>query len=170
MPDPPPTGEQESPAPSALPSALARAVAFAAILGSSLATIPMVAAHNPEFMGVVVKAFVTTVGIFASMAAFGYVTKKDLSGVGQFLFMALVGAIIASVVNMWMHSTGMSMIISIIVAIAAAGLTAYQTQAIKQMYLVNGGKGNLAILGALVLYVSFVNLFLSLLRLFGGRD
>jgi FtsH-binding integral membrane protein len=143
---------------------------FAAILGSSLATIPLVAANSPEFMGVVVKAFVTTVGIFGSMAVFGYVTKKDLSGMGQFLFMALVGAVIASVVNFWMASTGMSLIISVIVAIAAAGLTAYQTQAIKQMYLVRGGRGNLAILGALILYVSFVNLFLSLLRLFGGRD
>ena len=110
--------------------------------------------------------------MFAGMAVFGYVTKKDLTGVGQFLLMALIGAVIASLVNVFfLQSVGMSLVISAIVAVVAAGLTAYHTQAVKQLYLMNGGHGNLAILGALLLYVDFINLFLSLLRLFGGaRD
>ena len=86
--------------------------------------------------------------------------------------MALIGAVIASLVNVFfIGSVGMSLFVSAIVAVVAAGLTAYHTQAIKQLYLVHGGKGNLAILGALLLYVDFINMFLALLRLFGGgRD
>ena len=145
---------------------------FAAVLGAGLTYVPLMAASSPEFMSVVAEAFVTTVGVFGGMALFGFVTKKDLSGMAQFLIMALIGAIVASFINLFfMQSGGMSMIVSIVVAIAAAGLTAYHTQAIKQMYLVNGARGNLAVLGALALYVDFVNLFVSLLRLFAGsRD
>ncbi len=152
------------------PAAVGTFLGFAALLGGALAYIPLMATQDMAFMSVVVKAFLTTVGIFGGMAVFGFVTKKDLSGIGQFLLMALIGAVIASVINMFIHSPGLGLGVSIIVAIAAAGLTAYHTQAIKQIYLVNGGRGNLAILGALALYVDFVNLFLSLLRLFMSRD
>jgi FtsH-binding integral membrane protein len=120
----------------------------------------------------IVGVFAATAGMFAVLAVFGFVTKKDLTGVGQFLLMALIGAVIASLVNViFLHSGTMSMIVSIIVAVAAAGLTAYHTQAIKQLYMMHGGGSNLAIVGALLLYVDFINLFMSLLRLFGSsRD
>ena len=146
-------------------------MAFASILGAGLSTVALVFTASAAGMSILVQALGVTVGVFAGMAVLGYVTKKDLSGMGQFLVMALLGAVIASVINMFIASEGMGMIVSIIVAIAAAGLTAYHTQAVKQMYLMNGGRGNLAILGALLLYVDFVNLFLSLLHLFSGsRD
>lgn len=147
--------------------ALAMFVVFAALMGAALAYVPLVYTST-SILGVLVA----TVGMFAATAAFGFITKKDLSGMGQFLLMALMGAIIGSIVNgFFIQSTGMSMIISVVVAIAAAGLTAYDTQAIKQIYMMHGGIGNLAIVGALALYINFINLFLSLLRLFGSsRD
>ena len=137
---------------------------YAAGMGVALSYLPLV--YSAANMGVVLLA---TVGMFAATAIFGYVTKKDLSGMGQFLVMALFGAIIASLINVFLiGSFGMSMGISAIVAVVSAGLTAYYTQTIKQLYLVGGARGNLAVLGALVLYISFINLFLSLLHLFGG--
>ena len=140
---------------------------FAGTLGAALSYIPLV--YSAASIGGVLLA---TIGMFAGMALIGYTTKKDLTGMGQFLVMALIGAVIASLVNVFLlQSVGMSLVISAIVAVVAAGLTAYHTQAVKQLYLMHGGQGNLAILGALLLYVDFINLFLSLLRLFGGgRD
>lgn len=147
--------------------AVAAFMAFAGTLGLALSYIPIV--YSVSSIGMTLMA---TIGMFAGMAAVGYFTKKDLTGMGQFLVMALLGAIIASFVNvLFIGSFGMSTAISAIVAVVAAGLTAYHTQAVKQIYMVNGGRGNLAIVGALALYVDFINLFLSLLRLFGGaRD
>lgn len=137
---------------------------FASLLGAALSYIPIV--YSAASIGGVMLA---TVGMFAAMAAIGFVTKKDLTGMGQFLVMALIGAVIASIVNgFFIHSGPMSMGISALVAVVAAGLTAYHTQAVKQLYMMHGGAGNLAVLGALLLYVDFLNLFLSLLRLFGG--
>jgi uncharacterized protein len=148
------------------PVAVGVFLAFAGILGAALWYIPLM--YTAASIGVIL---LTTIAMFAGMALFGYVTKKDLTGVGQFLLMALFGAVFAMIINMFfMQSSGMSMVLSGIVAIVAAGLTAYHTQAVKQLYLVNGGAGNLAILGALLLYVDFINLFLSLLRLFGSRN
>ena len=145
---------------------------FSATMGAGMTYLPLMAAASVEFMSIVVQAFVTTVAVFGAMAVFGFVTKKDLSGIAQFLVMALLGAIVASLLNVFLlQSAGLSLGVSVVVAIAAAGLTAYHTQAIKQMYLVDGGRGNLAIVGALALYVDFVNLFLSLIRLFAAsRD
>ncbi len=138
--------------------------AFSALMGASLSYLPYV--YPVGNMGLVLLG---TIGMFGATAAFGYFTKKDLSGMGQFLVMALLGAIIASLVNVFIiGSVGMSLMISALVAVVSAGLTAYYTQAVKQLYLVGGRQGNLAILGALVLYISFINLFLSLLHLFGG--
>ncbi len=147
--------------------ALAMFVVFAGLMGAALAYVPLIYT-SMSILGVLAA----TVGMFAATAAFGFVTKKDLTGMGQFLLMAIVGAIIGSFVNaFFIQSAGMSMIISVVVAIAAAGLTAYHTQAIKQIFMMHGGAGNLAIIGALALYVDFINLFLSLLRLFGSsRD
>ncbi|MEM6295826.1 MAG: Bax inhibitor-1/YccA family protein [Myxococcota bacterium] len=140
---------------------------YSGLMGAALSYVPLV---YP--VGNIAAVLAATVGMFAATAAYGYVTKKDLSGMGQFLVMALLGAIIASVINgFFVQSVGMSLGISALVAAVSAGLTAYYTQAIKQMYLMQGGRGNLAILGALVLYINFINLLLSLLRLFGGsRD
>lgn len=118
------------------------------------------------------KAFVSTMGMFGAMAAFGYFTKKDLSGIGQFLIMALFGIIIASIINgFFVQSHAASMGIDVLVVLVFAGLTAYDTQKVKQIYLVHGGVGNLAIVGALNLYLDFINIFWALLNLFGGsRD
>jgi len=113
---------------------------------------------------------------FAASSVFGWVTKKDLTGMGNFLFMGLIGIIIASVVNMFMQSSGMTMIISYIGVIVFVGLTAYDTQKIKSMAMSQPAdvdasvvrKG--AIMGALSLYLDFINLFLMMLHIFGGRD
>ncbi|MBL4689536.1 MAG: Bax inhibitor-1/YccA family protein [Nannocystaceae bacterium] len=146
--------------------AVATFMGFAALLGLSFSAIPLI--YQTASLA---KIFLSTVGMFGAMAVLGFVTKKDLTGMGQFLTMALFGAIIASVVNgFFVGSFGMDTVISAVIAIVAAGLTAYHTQSIKQVYLVNGGRGNLAIIGALQLYVDFINLFLSLLRLFGNRN
>lgn len=140
---------------------------YSAAMGVALSYIPV---FYP--VGDIGLALVATIGMFAAMAVIGFVTKKDLSGMGQFFVMALIGAIIGSVANAFIfQSASVSFGISALVAVISAGLTAYYTQAIKQMYRVQGGRGNLAILGALVLYINFINLFLSLLRIFsGGRE
>ncbi len=140
---------------------------YSAAMGVVLSYVPLA---YP--VGNIAAVMAATVGMFASMAVLGYVTKKDLSGMGQFFVMALIGAIIASLVNGFLiQNASLSLGISALIAAVSAGLTAYYTQAIKQLYLTRGGRGNLATLGALVLYINFINLFLSLLRLFGGsRD
>ncbi len=122
-------------------------------------------------LGAIFKAFIATTGMFAAMAAFGYFTKKDLSGIGQFLLMALFGIIIASIVNAFFVQSAMaSMAIDVVVVLVFAGLTAYDTQKIKQVFLVHGAVGNLAILGALHLYLDFINIFRSLLYLMSSSD
>ncbi|MCA9652525.1 MAG: Bax inhibitor-1/YccA family protein [Myxococcales bacterium] len=122
-------------------------------------------------VGAIFKAFVATMGMFGAMAAFGYFTKKDLSGMGQFLLMALFGIIIASLVNLlFVHSLGAHMAIDVLVVLVFAGLTAYDTQKLKQIYLVHGAVGNIAILGALNLYLDFINIFRSLLYLMNSNE
>lgn len=122
-------------------------------------------------VGTIFKAFLATMGMFAGMAAFGYFTKKDLTGMGQFLMMALIGIIIAVFVNaLFVQSMGASLAIDVLIVIVFAGLTAYDTQKIKQIYLVNGAVGNIAILGALVLYLDFINMFRALLYLFSSSE
>ena len=125
----------------------------------------------------IASTFFICAATFAASSVFGWVTKRDLTGMGNFLFMGLIGIIIASVVNMFMKSSGMSMIISYIGVIIFVGLTAYDTQKIKSMAMsqpadIDAGvvrKG--AIMGALSLYLDFINLFLMMLRIFGsGRD
>ena len=108
------------------------------------------------------------------MAFVGYTTKKDLSGMGKMLMMALIGLIIATVVNLFLRSTGLQLIVSYIGVLVFVGLTAYDTQKIKQMLMMAEDTGEtaqkIALLGALSLYLDFVNLFLYLLRIFGKRD
>jgi uncharacterized protein len=136
---------------------------FAALMGLSFATIFVV--YN---MGSIVSAFMSAAVLFGVMSGYGYFTKKNLDSIGQFLFIGLIAIIIASIINIFIGSTVMQMVISAIAVIVFLGLTAYDTQKIREMVsLDNDGRAEVA--GALSLYLDFINLFLSLLQLFGGR-
>ena len=117
--------------------------------------------------GSIFQAFVTAAGTFAAMSVYGMVTKRDLTSWGSFFMMGLFGLIICSVVNIFLNSDGLAWTISVIGVFVFMGLTAYDTQKLKAMAV--DPRGNLAIIGALMLYLDFVNLFLFMLRLFGGR-
>jgi FtsH-binding integral membrane protein len=145
-------------------------LSYAAINGISLSTIFLVYSG-----AAIAKTFFITAGLFAAMAAIGYTTKTDLTKMGSILIMALIGLVIASLVNMFMHSERMDYIISCIGVLIFTGLIAYDTQKIKRIGAgVEYGTataGKLAIMGALSLYLDFINLFLFLLRIFGrSRD
>jgi len=123
----------------------------------------------------IAKVFFITAGTFLAMAVYGYTTKRDLSSVGKLMFMGLIGLIIASIVNLFIKSSGLDLILSYIGVIVFVGLTAWDTQKIKQMLAtqedIDEGAQKIALVGALSLYLDFVNLFLYLLRIFGGsRD
>jgi len=136
---------------------------FAALMGLSFATI--FAVYN---MGSIVSAFMSAAVLFGVMSGYGYFTKKNLDSVGQFMFIGLIAIIIASIINIFIGSTVMQMVISAIAVIVFLGLTAYDTQKIRELVSIdNDGKAE--VMGALTLYLDFINLFLSLLQLFGGR-
>lgn len=137
--------------------------AFAALMGLSFATIFVI--YN---IGSIVSAFMGGAVLFGVMSFYGYFTKKDLSSFGSFLFVGLIAIIIASIINIFVGSSVMAMVISAIAILVFLGLTAYDTQQIRQMVSVENN-GNLEILGALTLYLDFINLFLNLLQLFGGK-
>ena len=120
----------------------------------------------------VVSTFAITAVVFAAMSIYGYFTDKDLSRIGSFLFMALIGLIICTVVNIFLHSSSMEWIISFAGVAIFIGLTAWDTQKIKTMiaYSSPDQTENVATLGALSLYLDFINLFIYLLRFFGNRD
>jgi len=142
--------------------------AFAAVMGLSLSSIMLM--YTGESIA---RTFFITAATFGSLSLYGYTTKKSLSGWGTFLFMGLIGIIIASIVNIFMQSTMMSFIISAAGVLIFAGLTAYDTQKIKQMYYQVSNPEMLAkaaIMGALNLYLDFINLFLMLLRFLGNRN
>lgn len=119
----------------------------------------------------IVSAFVITAGMFGAMAAFGTFTRRSLVGVGQFMFMGLIGLIIASIINIFLVNSMMSFVISVVGVIVFTGLTAYDAQRLKEMAvaLPEGKLGSYAVVGALSLYLDFINLFFFILRLFGGR-
>ena len=121
----------------------------------------------------IATVFFITAGTFGAMAVIGYTTKKDLSSMGRILFMALVGLVIATVVNIFVKSDGLTMVLSYIGVLVFVGLTAWDSQKIKQMLMqapdVDEAAQKVALLGALTLYLDFVNLFLYLLRIFGKR-
>lgn len=125
-------------------------------------------------MSSIASVFFITAGTFAVMAVIGYTTKKDLTSMGKILFMALIGIIIATIVNIFLKSTGLEMIVSYLGVLIFVGLTAYDSQKIKEMMLAAPDAGEsaqkLALLGALSLYLDFVNLFIYLLRIFGRRE
>jgi hypothetical protein len=116
----------------------------------------------------IMATFGVTGGMFAGLSLFGYVTKKDLTAMGSFLFAALIGLVLAMLVNLFLHNGLMDLILSALGVVIFSGLTAYDTQKIKAMN--TGGEAmNLAVYGALALYLDFINLFLSLLRFMGRR-
>jgi FtsH-binding integral membrane protein len=140
---------------------------YAATVGISLATIFMVYTATS-----ITHVFFVTAASFGALSLWGYTTKRDISGWGSFLFMGLIGVIIASVVNIWLASSAMQFVISAVGVLIFAGLTAYDTQQIKEMYAeMDDGDtmGKKAVMGALRLYLDFINLFIMLLQLFGGR-
>lgn len=136
---------------------------FAALMGLSFATI--FAVYN---MGSIVSAFMSAAILFGVMSFYGYFTKKDLTSIGQFMFIGLIAIIIASIVNIFIGSTVMQMVISAIAVIVFLGLTAYDTQKIREMVTIDTD-GKAEVMGALTLYLDFINLFISLLQLFGGK-
>ncbi len=141
---------------------------FAVAMGLSLSSIFFVYTQ-----GSIALTFFATAAAFASLSLYGYTTKKDLSGMGTFLIMGVVGLIVASVVNLfWMNDT-FSLVIAALGVLIFAGLTAYDTQKIKSLYFQVAGTdfiGKAAIMGALTLYLDFINMFLFLLRFLGNRE
>ena len=119
----------------------------------------------------IIQAFLSAAAMFAAMSVYGLVTKRDLTSWGSFFFMGLIGIVLCSLVNVFLHSNPLSFVISIVGVFVFVGLTAWDTQKLKAFATVGGPMGeNLAITGALALYLDFINLFLFLLRLFGGGD
>jgi FtsH-binding integral membrane protein len=141
--------------------------AFAAVMGLSLAHIFL------TFTGTsIARVFFITSGAFAALSLYGYTTKRDLSAFGTFLMIGLFGIIIASIVNIFLQSSAMQFVISVVGVLVFAGLTAYDTQKIKAIY--DGGDSSetyskKAIMGAVTLYLDFINMFIMLLHLFGDR-
>ena len=148
-------------------TAFALFTVYAGLMGVALGSIFL------AYTGVsITRVFFITAATFGAMSLYGYTTKRDLSGFGSFLFMGLIGLILASVVNIWLASSMMQFVISIVGVLVFVGLTAYDTQQIKEMYDVNDdgtASGRKAIMGALRLYLDFLNLFIMLLQLFGDR-
>ena len=136
---------------------------FAALMGLSFATIFAVFT-----MGSIVSAFMGAAILFAVMSGYGYFTKRSLDSVGRFMFVGLIAIIIASIVNIFIGSSVMAMVISALAIIIFLGLTAYDTQQIREMVSTDTSDAA-EISGALTLYMDFINLFINLLQLFGGR-
>lgn len=117
----------------------------------------------------IAQVFFVTSGAFGGLALYGATTKRDLSPVGQFMMIGLIGLVIAMVVNIFVHSAAFDFVLSCAGVLIFAGLTAYDNQVLRTLYSQRGEAGNLPLRGALMLYLSFINLFLFLLRLFGSR-
>jgi len=141
--------------------------AFAALMGLSMSTIFLV------FTGAsIAQTFFATAAAYLGLSLYGYTTKRDLSGLGTFLIMGVVGILVAMLVNMFLQSTAMALMISVIGVLLFAGLTAYDTQRIKSMYFYVQGTemaGKTVIMGALTLYLDFINMFQFLLSFMGDR-
>jgi hypothetical protein len=143
--------------------------AFAALMGLSLSSIFVVYTGTS-----ITRIFFITAATFGAVSLWGYTTKRDLTGMGSFLLMGLIGIVIASVVNIFLHSTGLQFAVSVLAVLIFTGLTAYDTQQLKDNYhsYASGGEATLgrsAVMGALNLYLDFINIFVALLQLFGDR-
>lgn len=145
--------------------------AFAAVMGISLSSIFLIYTNAS-----IAQVFLITAIAFAGLSLYGYTTKKDISGFGSFLIMGVIGLIVASIVNIFLASSALTFAISVIGVLIFAGLTAVDTQKIKNTYLqlraADGDEfvGKAAIMGALTLYLDFINMFMLLLNLFGQRE
>ncbi|MBW7983698.1 Bax inhibitor-1/YccA family protein [Enterobacillus tribolii] len=142
---------------------------YSALTGLTLSSIFIVYTYSS-----IASTFVVTAGMFGAMSLYGYTTKRDLSGIGSMLFMALIGLILASLVNLWLKSPALMWVITYAGVIIFVGLTAYDTQKLKNMgeNLDANDRDSFrkySIVGALTLYLDFINLFLMLLRIFGNR-
>jgi FtsH-binding integral membrane protein len=142
---------------------------YAALVGVSLASIFLIYTHSS-----ITRVFFVTAATFGALSLWGYTTQRDLTGMGTFLFMGLIGIIIASLVNMFLASTMLQWIVSVVGVLVFAGLTAYDTQRLKNEYVYGAMDGEVmersAIMGALSLYLDFLNLFTMLLSLMGSRN
>jgi hypothetical protein len=141
---------------------------FATVMGLSMSLIPLLYTGTS-----IAQTFFATAAAFVSLSLWGYTTKKDLSGFGTFLLMGLVGLIVAMVANFFIRSDTISLVISFVGVLLFAGLTAYDTQKIKSLYFQLAGSdflGKAAIMGALTLYLDFINMFQFLLSFLGSRD
>lgn len=142
--------------------------AFAVLMGLSLSSVFLLFTGES-----IARTFFITAGTFGAMSLWGYTTKKDLTGMGSFLFMGLIGLILASLVNLFMQSSALHFATSVIGVLIFVGLTAYDTQRLKNLYYQMSGAGEMmakvAIMGALSLYLDFINMFMYLLRFFGDR-
>ena len=148
-------------------TALVLFMIYAALLGLLLSSIFVVYTHTS-----IARVFFISAASFGALSLYGYTTQRDLSPIGSFLIMGVFGIVLAMFVNMFLHSNAMDLIISVIGVICFAGLTAYDTQRIKEMYdpMEDGSiAGRKAVMGALSLYLDFINLFLFMLRLMGDR-
>jgi uncharacterized protein len=142
--------------------------AYAALVGASLSSIFLVYTDAS-----IVQTFAVTAATFGALSLYGYTTKRSLSGMGSFLMMGLFGLIIASLVNLFLQSSALDFAVSVIGVLVFAGLTAWDTQRIKEMYWEADGvevAGKKAVMGALSLYMDFINLFLFMLRFLGNRE
>jgi len=151
-----------------LATAMISFIAYSLLTGLTLSTIFMIYTATS-----IAKTFVITAGVFGTMSLYGYTTKKDLTSWGGFLIMSLIGIIIASVVNIFLHSPMIEWIVTYAGVIIFIGLTAYDTQKLKHIGasgFSGDNLGKMAIMGALTLYLDLINLFLFLLRIFGSRD
>lgn len=119
--------------------------------------------------GSLVQTFASAAAMFGAMAIYGAITKRDLTSWGQFFFMGLIGIVLCSVLNFFLHSSALAYTVSVIGIFVFLGLTAYDNQKLKVMAVASGPTENYAVMGALVLYLDFINLFLFLLRIFGNR-
>ena len=137
---------------------------FAALMGLSFATIFAIFT-----MGSIVNAFMSAAILFGVMSGYGYFTKQSLDSLGKFMFVGLIAIVIASIVNIFIGSTVMQMVISALAIIIFLGLTAYDTQKIREELMEDGDTSIAEIRGALTLYLDFINIFINLLQLFGGR-
>jgi FtsH-binding integral membrane protein len=138
---------------------------FAALMGLSFATIFVVFT-----LGSIVSAFMGAAVLFGTMSLYGYFTRRDLQSLGQFMFVGLIAIVIASIINIFIGSSVAAMVISALAIVIFMGLTAYDTQRIRQAVSTDSGEGKEEIIGALSLYLNFINIFLSLLQLFGNRQ
>jgi FtsH-binding integral membrane protein len=137
---------------------------FAALMGLSMSIIFV--AYTAAS---IVSAFMAAAVLFGTMSLYGYFTKKSLQSMGQFMFVGLIAVVIASIINVFIGSSVMAMVVSAIAVVVFLGLTAWDTQRIREEVSVEGN-GNVEIVGALTLYLNFINIFLSLLHLFGNRE